>query len=204
MFCWCVATAAVLAPWPGVAACAPKLPFCQSRPSRTDQTVAIFVGKVKSVTMPAATPAAAPREPRTSQAEFLSGRNHIRVPIQSANGVPTNSDAFLGSIPQGVPAFSDGEAWLVEAYYDAHLQQWMTSTCQRTKPVSQASDDLQALRAWIAGNRLPGRVQGQVANPEKAPGLLTRYRQIAPEGFVFGPLKFHPGTEANLVIPDAY
>jgi hypothetical protein len=74
-----------------------------------------------------------------------------------------------------VPAFSEGEAWLVEAYYDAHLQQWMTSTCQRTKPVSQASDDLQALRAWIAGNRLPGRVQGQVANPDKG-GYMSGVR----------------------------
>lgn len=195
VFFWWVAMMAVLAPSPSVAACAPKLPFCQSRPSRTDQTVAIFVGKVKNVTMPAVRTAGAPPQPQTSQAEFLSGRNHIRVPMQSDNGVPPDekqypvakfevtenfigtmsseftvhltSDAFLGSIPQGVPAFSEGEAWLVEAYYDAHLQQWMTSTCQRTKPLSQANDDLQALRAWIAGNRLPGRVQGQVANPEK-------------------------------------
>jgi hypothetical protein len=45
-----------------------------------------------------------------------------------------------------VPAFSDGEVWLVEAYYDTHLQQWVTSTCQRTKRASAASDDLQALR----------------------------------------------------------
>ena len=132
IFCWWVATVAVLAPWPGLAACAPKLPFCQSRPSRTDQTVAIFVGKVKSVTMPAVIPAAAPREPQRSQAEFLPERNHIRVPVQSDNGVPANekhypvakldvtenfigamsseftvhltSDAFHGSIPQGVPA----------------------------------------------------------------------------------------------------
>ncbi|MBC7925866.1 MAG: carboxypeptidase regulatory-like domain-containing protein [Bryobacteraceae bacterium] len=79
--------------------------------------------------------------------------------------VHLTSDAFLGRIPQGVPAFSDGESWLVEAYYDAHLQQWMTSSCQRTKLVWQATEDLEALRAWIAGDRLPGRVQGQVANP---------------------------------------
>ena len=71
------------------------------------------------------------------------------------------------------------KAWLVEAYYDAHLQQWMTSTCQRTKLVSQANDDFQALRAWIAGNRLPGRVQGQVTNPDKGgymSGVLVALR----------------------------
>jgi hypothetical protein len=190
---WCIATLLVLAPWPGFAACAPKLPFCQSRPSLTDHTVAIFVGKVKSVTMPAVTRAVPPRQPRTSQAEVISGRNETRLPIQSEHELPIDekrypvanfdvienfvgamspeftvhltSDVFLGSIPHGVPAFSDGEVWLVEAYYDTHLQQWVTSTCQRTKRASAASDDLQALRAWTTGKRLAGRVQGQVAKP---------------------------------------
>jgi hypothetical protein len=145
--------------------------------------------------MPAATPAVPPSEPRTTRAEFISGRNQIRVPIQSEHAlskdekrypvaklevrenfmgamsseftVHLTSDVFLGRIPQGLPALTVGEVWLVEAYYDAHVQQWMTSTCQRTKPVSAASDDLEALRAWMSGSRLPGRVQGQVANPKK-------------------------------------
>lgn len=75
------------------------------------------------------------------------------------------SDAFVGGIPQQVPAFREGEAWLVEAYYDNREQQWMTSTCQRISLAEQAGEDLQVLRAWAVGQRLPARITGQVSNP---------------------------------------
>ena len=48
--------------------------------------------------------------------------------------VRMTSDVFLGGIPQQVPAFVEGEIWLVEAYRDLRDQQWTTSSCQRTKP----------------------------------------------------------------------
>lgn len=167
MFGWLVVLLAVFAPSPGLASCAPKFPFCQSRPDRTDQTIAIFVGKVKSVTMPGS---ALGQEKQYPVAAFEVAENFIGANSKEFT-VHITSDVFIGSIPQGTPAFSVGDAWLVEAYYDGHQQQWMTSTCQRTKPVSQASEDLRALRAWVAGDRLPGRVQGQVANPGKGKHL---------------------------------
>jgi hypothetical protein len=187
MLYWAAIIAAILAPSPSHAACAPKRPYCQSLPSRTDETVAIFTGKVKRVTAPAIT--TAPPEPRNVQPGLASGRYPIGGPLQNGKKVyPTatfevaenfigaktaeftvllTSDAFVGDIPIGTPTLGEGETWLIEAYYDPHVQQWMTSTCQRTKPVSQADEDLEALRAWIGGTRLPGRVQGQVANPDK-------------------------------------
>jgi hypothetical protein len=79
--------------------------------------------------------------------------------------VRLSSDFFVNGIPQQVPAFAEGEVWLVEAYRDQRDQQWTTSYCQRTKPVAQADEDLRALRAWVIGQRLPGRVTGQLWSP---------------------------------------
>lgn len=85
--------------------------------------------------------------------------------------VGLTSDVFVGRIPQQVPAFREGELWLVEAYYDGHEQQWMTSTCQRIKLAEQAGHDLQILRAWVAGQRLPARVTGQVAKLDEGKNI---------------------------------
>jgi hypothetical protein len=186
---------ALFAPWPALAKCAAQFSFCQRPLTQADPTLAVFVGKVKSVTMLAVKPPDAPSEARTPEVLYLSGRNLIRIPMEGENGVRTSerqypfakldvtesftggisseftvhltSDAFMEGIPLGVLPFREGESWLVEAYYDAHLQKWMTSICQRTKLLSQASDDLQSLRAWIAGNSLSRRIQGQVVNPNK-------------------------------------
>ena len=156
---WWVGIIAGLLPWPTFASCAPKMSFCQKLPDRTDKVSAIFLGVVKRVTM---------RQPDAGSsrpiARFEVTENFVGA--ESAEfEVRMTSDAFVDGIPQQVPAFREGEVWLVEAYYDNHEQQWMTSNCQRTRLAEQAGQDLQVLRAWVVGQRLPARITGQVANP---------------------------------------
>jgi hypothetical protein len=164
----------------------PKMSFCQKLPDRTDKTSAIFLGIVKRVTTPAGSVSPASTVMRQPGA-VSSARRRIGDPVQTVEKeypiarfqvtenfvgaesaefeVRMTSDFFIGAIPQQVPAFREGEVWLVEAYYDNHEQQWMTSACQRTKLAEQAEQDLQVLRAWVVGQRLPARITGQVSNP---------------------------------------
>jgi hypothetical protein len=160
--------------------------FCQKLPDRTDKTSAIFLGIVKRIETPAHS--VSPAFTGIRQPEAVSpGRRRVGDPVQTVEKeypiarfevtenfvgaesaefeVRMTSDAFVGGIPQQVPAFREGEVWLVEAYYDYHEQQWMTSTCQRTKLAEQAGQDLQVLRVWVVGQRLPSRITGQVSNP---------------------------------------
>jgi len=81
--------------------------------------------------------------------------------------VRMTSDQFIGGIPQQVPAFTEGEIWLVEAYRDPRDQQWTTSSCERTKPAAQAGEELRVLRAWVSGQTLPARFDGEVFNTKE-------------------------------------
>ncbi len=162
------------------------MPLCQKLPNRADKTSAIFLGIVKRVTTPVRSVSPASTIMRQPDA-VSSGRQRVGDPVQKVDKeypiasfkvtenfvgaesgefeVRMTSDWFVNGIPQQVPALREGEAWLVEAYYDNHEQQWMTSMCQRTMLAEQAGQDLQVLRAWVVGQRLPARVTGQVVNP---------------------------------------
>jgi hypothetical protein len=182
--------AASVAPWSSHAACGgPKVPYCQKLPDRTDDGTAIFLGTVKRVMAPVRMPASGTSSIRQSE-DFPSARNKIGDSVSTAEkhypiaifdvveefvgmesaevAVRLTSDVFVGSVPQQLPPIREGEVWLVEAYYDTHQQHWMTSMCQRTKLASIASQDLQALRAWKRGQRLPGWITGQLVNQGQA------------------------------------
>jgi hypothetical protein len=184
---WSAGIIASLLPWRALASCAPTTPFCQKLPDRTDKkTSAIFLGIVKRVATPARSVSptfAGGRQPdavsparkrvgdpvQTVEKEYPIARFQVTESFVGAESaefeVRMTSDFFIGAIPQQVPALREGEVWLVEAYYDNHEQQWMTSTCQRTKLAEQAGQDIEVLRAWVVGQRLPGRITGQVSNP---------------------------------------
>jgi hypothetical protein len=74
------------------------------------------------------------------------------------------SDHFLDGIPQQVPAFAEGDIWLVEAFRDLRDYQWTTSFGQRNKPFAQAREELRVLRTWVSGQTLPARFDGEVFN----------------------------------------
>lgn len=158
---WAVVLIAGVFPWPTFAACPPKLSFCQKLPDHADKASAIFLGIAKRVATPA------PKE--SVEKDYPIARFEVTENFAGAEStefeVRMTSDFFIGSIPQQTHAFREGEVWLVEAYYDTHEQQWMTSTCQRTRLAEQAGQDLQVLRSWAAGQRLPARITGQVVNP---------------------------------------
>ena len=183
---WSVGIIVSLLPWPAFASCGPKMSFCQKLPDRTDKASAIFLGIVNRVTTPVRSVLPASTGMRQLDA-VSSSRRRVGDPVQTVEKeysvasfevtenfvgaesaefeVLMTSDAFVDGIPQQVPAFREGEVWLVEANYDNHEQQWMTSTCQRTRLAEHAGQDLQVLRAWVVGQRLPARITGQVSNP---------------------------------------
>jgi len=161
-------------------------------PDRSDTNSVIFRGIVKQVTAPspALPPPSGQRGPRSGLASgrLRTGdpipRTEFRYPtarfqiLESFLGpgagdfeVRLTSDHFLDGIPQDVPAFHEGEVWLVEAHRGPQDQQWVTSFCERTRPAAQAEKDLQFLRAWIRGEHLPAQVTGEVWNPVERKSL---------------------------------
>src|ERR1041385_112349 len=58
--------------------------------------------------------------------------------------------------------FAEGQTYLVEAYKRVATGTWEASSCSRTRLLAQATEDLEALHAWKAGQRLAGRISGQV------------------------------------------
>ena len=52
--------------------------------------------------------------------------------------------------------FEAGGTYLVSAYQSEETGRWSTSACSRTYPISDAEDDLKALRAWKEGKRWGG------------------------------------------------
>jgi hypothetical protein len=65
--------------------------------------------------------------------------------------------------------FVEGEAYLIEAYKVPGSDTWEVSSCSRTRRLDQASQDLEVLRAWKAGQRLPGHISGQIINRSTSP-----------------------------------
>ena len=59
---------------------------------------------------------------QTIQKEYPVARFEVTENFAGAQSaefeVSMTSDFFIGAIPQQVPAFREGEVWLVEAYYD--------------------------------------------------------------------------------------
>jgi len=58
--------------------------------------------------------------------------------------------------------FDEGETYLVQAYRAPGSDTWQASCCSRTRLLAQATEDLEALHAWKTGQRLPGRISGQI------------------------------------------
>jgi hypothetical protein len=71
--------------------------------------------------------------------------------------------------------FAEGETYLVEAYRQPGSDTWQVTSCSRTRPVEMASDDLNVLRAWRVGQRLPGRISGQIID-RRTPPAGTPFR----------------------------
>ncbi len=65
--------------------------------------------------------------------------------------------------------FAEGDTYLVEAYRRPGSGTWQVTSCSRTRPVEEASDDLNVLRAWRVGQRLPGRISGQIIDRRTPP-----------------------------------
>jgi hypothetical protein len=176
------------------AACAPgATSFCQKLPDRTSKNSAIFLGVVRQVVQPTITVPPPPPQGHQPAGAVLEARRRAGDPlVETRHKYPSarfqvlesflgaepeeievrmTPDYFVDGIPQQVPAFAEGELWLVEAYRDQRDQQWTTSFCQRTKPASQAEEDLRVLRAWVKGQRLPARVTGEIWNPVERKNL---------------------------------
>ncbi len=58
--------------------------------------------------------------------------------------------------------FAEGETYLVETYKKVATGTWEASSCSRTRLLAQATEDFEALHAWKTGQRLPGRINGQI------------------------------------------
>ena len=58
--------------------------------------------------------------------------------------------------------FDEGETYLVETYKKVATGTWEASSCSRTRLLALASEDWEALHAWKTGQRLPGRISGQI------------------------------------------
>jgi hypothetical protein len=166
------------------AACAPRRPFCETLPDRSNPNAAIFLGLVKeAVPAPPLMPPAAIGDlssgvaPQARRgAGYTVTEPPMRYPIvrlqvlEAFSGaelgdfvVRLTSDHFLNGEPMQVLDMHPGEVWLVEAYRSPSDEQWYTSFCQRSKRASQADGELLVLRTWAAG-RLPAHFSGQVFN----------------------------------------
>jgi hypothetical protein len=65
--------------------------------------------------------------------------------------------------------FAEGGTYVVEAYRRAGSDTWQVTSCSRTRPVEKAAEDLKVLRAWKAGQRLPGQISGQIIDRRTPP-----------------------------------
>jgi hypothetical protein len=185
IFCLAAMAGAGLLPLRLAAAYMGPASFCESLPDRADKNSVIFLGIVKQVITPVTTlsPSGTFQENRQRQgdpplrieptyptAQFQVIEGFVGVDSEDFE-VRMTSDHFVDGIPQHVPPFAAGELWLVEAVREPRDQQWITSYGQRTKPVSEAEDDLRVLRAWSAGQHLPAKVTGEVFRPSEKRGV---------------------------------
>jgi hypothetical protein len=58
--------------------------------------------------------------------------------------------------------FAEGETYLVDTHKKVATGTWEASSCSRTRLLAQATEDFEALHAWKTGQRLPGRISGQI------------------------------------------
>jgi hypothetical protein len=58
--------------------------------------------------------------------------------------------------------FTEGGTYLMEAHRRPGSDTWQVTSCSRTRSVDRADEDLRVLRAWKTGQRLPGRISGQI------------------------------------------
>jgi len=65
--------------------------------------------------------------------------------------------------------FVEGGTYLVEAYKPSGSDTWRVVSCSRTRMLDQAADDLKTLRAWKAGLRLPGSINGHIVDRRNPP-----------------------------------
>src|SRR5262245_15841348 len=161
------------------AACAPKRPFCEALPDRSNRNAAVFLGLVRE--MVPAPPPALPPAGSGDLARRRAGDGAVEPPkrypaarlqvLEAFSGgessdltVRLTSDHFLNGEPMQVPDMHPGDEWLVEAYRSPTDGQWYTSFCQRSKRASQADRELLVLRTWAAGKTLPPQFSGQVFN----------------------------------------
>lgn len=178
---------AILFPWRASAIYAlGPTSFCQELPDRASKNSAVFLGFVRQVVMPTRTVPPPPSQPNQVPDIAKKGRLRVGDPVSVAElKYPTirfeilesfvgaqpgefelrmTSDHFLDGIPQQVPAFAEGDIWLVEAFRDLRDYQWTTSFGQRNKPFAQAREELRVLRTWVSGQTLPARFDGEVFN----------------------------------------
>jgi hypothetical protein len=191
---------AMLFPWPASAAYAPGTPtsFCQSLPDSDRKDSAIFLGIVRQVVTPerrpppaGGQPVGAPQSgrrrvgdpPSTVEMRYPTARFQVLenfVGVESGEfEVRMSSHHFVDGIPQQVPPFAVGEAWLVEAHRDQRDKQWTTSFGTRTKLAAEAGEDLRVLHMWAAGQHLPATVAGEVYSPDErrdVPGVQIYLR----------------------------
>ena len=67
--------------------------------------------------------------------------------------------------------FAVGETYLVEAYRSGPDRHWEVGSCRPPKPVSAASAEIDALRAWKLGRPPKARLMGQVfSDGRQSPG----------------------------------
>jgi len=141
--------------------------YCERLPRLEDRNSAIFLGKV-----------------------LRTGATTVRFQITEAflNASASEleaelvSDVSINSVPVGLPAFSQGQTWLVETVRHDEGQPWQTGTCTRTKSLQSAGDDLAMLRAWKAGQKLPVKLFGEVFDPKNRkdlPGIPVTFTEGA-------------------------
>jgi hypothetical protein len=58
--------------------------------------------------------------------------------------------------------FAAGETYLVDTHMKVATGTWEASSCSRTRLLAQATEDFEALHSWKTGQRLPGRISGQI------------------------------------------
>jgi hypothetical protein len=132
--------------------CMASGPPCQS----FFQVQAVFIGTVRSITP-------GPRVPAVME--------NVRIEFEDAvafRGVEGPEQAVMTSVPDGASCgypFKEGERYLVYAYRSKAGGPLFTGTCTRTKPVSEAADDLVFLKSLSDASSGP-RVFGSITHTE--------------------------------------
>jgi hypothetical protein len=127
-----------------------SLGVCEKPPVTGDQNRAVFIGVAREVSPPAA---------QRKEPSLL----RIRLDVQE-NFFGADSGAFEVYTSSQSSAcgfsFSEGVAYLVEAYRTPAEPRWHVSLCSRTNIAANASEDIEWLKQWRQGRTQLGRIQG--------------------------------------------